>query len=73
MTPAQCRAARALVGISHAQLSGVAVVPRVVIEEFEAGLATPSEDDLAAIREALECADLEFIDVGGEPGVRLRK
>ncbi len=35
ITPAQCRAARALIDISAAQLSGVAVVPRLVIEDFE--------------------------------------
>jgi hypothetical protein len=71
MTPAQCRAARALADISRAQLSGIAVVPCEVIEEFEAGGTVPSKDDLAAMRGALEWADVEFID--GEPGVRLRK
>jgi transcriptional regulator with XRE-family HTH domain len=71
VTPGQCRAARALADISQAQLAGIAVVPRAIIEEFEAGLATPSEDDLAAMRGALEWADVEFTN-GGQPGVRLR-
>jgi hypothetical protein len=57
--------------VSRAQLSGIAVVPCEVIEEFEAGGTVPSKDDLAAMRGALEWADVEFID--GEPGVRLRK
>jgi len=72
MTPTQCRAARALVDISQAQLSGIAVVPRIVIEEFEAGLAMPSEDELYAMRIVLEWADVEFTE-GDDPGVRLRK
>ena len=61
MTPAQCRAARALVDIDRAQLSGLAVVPRAVIEA-----------DLAALRVALEQADVEFTN-SEPPGVRLRK
>jgi transcriptional regulator with XRE-family HTH domain len=71
VTPGQCRAARALADISQAQLAGIAVVPRAIIEEFEAGVATPSEDDLAAMRRALEWADVEFTN-GEGPGVRLR-
>jgi ribosome-binding protein aMBF1 (putative translation factor) len=58
MTPAQCRTARALADISQAQLSGIAVVPCIVIQEFEAGTATPNEDDLAALQRALEWADV---------------
>ena len=54
ITPAQCRAARALLDISAAQLSGVAVVPRLVIEDFEGGRASLSQADLAALRHALD-------------------
>jgi hypothetical protein len=45
MTPAQCRVARALADISRAELSGIAVVPCEVIEEFEAGGTMPSEGE----------------------------
>ena len=72
MTPAQCRAARGLVNMNLGQLSGLAVIPRVVIEEFEGGGAPLSEADLAAIRLALERAGVEFTN-GEQPGVRLRK
>ena len=72
MTPAQCRAARALLDISQTELSGAAVVPRVVLEDFEAGRSTPSDDNLDALRTALEHAGVEFIN-GDRPGVRLRK
>ena len=71
MTPAQCRAARALADISRAELSGIAVVPCEVMEEFEAGGTVPSKDDLASIRRALEAAGVEFTN-GAQPGVRLR-
>jgi hypothetical protein len=74
MAPAQCRAARALIDMSRGQLSGSTVVPRVVIEEFEAGGTMPSKDNLAALRCALEQAGVVFLDAnGGGPGVRLRK
>jgi hypothetical protein len=48
-------------------------VPRAVIEQFEAGAAVPSEDDLDAMRVALEWADIEFFDDRGWPTARLRK
>jgi hypothetical protein len=74
MTFAQCRAARALLDLSVAQLSELTVIPRVVIEEFEGGGAPLSETDLSAIRHALEQAGVVFIDPnGGGPGVRLRE
>ena len=74
ITPAQSRAARALLDISTAQLSGLVVIPRVVIEEFEGGGAPLSEADFAALRHAFERAGVVFLDGnGGGPGVRLRK
>ena len=75
ITPAQCRAARGLLGIKRAQLSGLAVVPRVVIEDFEADGTMPSRDYPAALRQALEQAGVIFIDEDGSggPGVRLKR
>jgi hypothetical protein len=72
VTPAQCRAARALIGMSNDELHGSSVVPRVIIEAFEAGGAKLRQADLDAIQHALERAGVEFID-GDGPGVRLRK
>ena len=73
ITAAQCRAARALLDMTTAHLSGAAVIPRVVIEEFEAGGAPLSEADLAAMRRAFEAAGVVFIEGGGlGPGVRLK-
>jgi hypothetical protein len=72
VTPAQCRAARGLVNMSMAQLAAAAVVPILVIFDFEGGWGKPKPEDLAAIQHALERAGVEFID-GDRPGVRMRK
>jgi hypothetical protein len=53
MTPAQCRAARVLVDMTQADLSGAAIVPIVVLQDFEAGRSTPSEDNLYSLRFAI--------------------
>jgi transcriptional regulator with XRE-family HTH domain len=74
ITPAQCRAARALLEMSAAALARRAVVTRDVIADFEGGIRTPSPSNIAAIRAALEASGVIFIDENGEgPGVRLRK
>jgi transcriptional regulator with XRE-family HTH domain len=75
ISPAQSRAARALIEMDQADLARAAVVHRDVVMEFENGGRVPSEGDLAAIRKALESAGVGFIEEDGEggPGVRLRK
>jgi hypothetical protein len=40
--PSQCRAARALLDMDHAELAGRAVVSRDIIADFENGGRTPS-------------------------------
>ena len=72
MTPAQCRAGRALINMNMAQLAAAAVMPILVIFDFEGGWGKPKPEDLASLRTALEWASVEFID-GDRPGVRLRK
>lgn len=74
MTPEQCRAARALVNLSQddlAERSGIAVS---TIIPFEKDQRTPRQGTVAAIRQALEAAGVEFIpENGGGAGVRLKK
>jgi predicted transcriptional regulator len=72
MTPAQCRAARALIGMSHADLARAAVVTVTIINDFEIGVGGTRPSDVAAIRAALEKAGVEFID-GDRPGVRFSR
>lgn len=74
ITPAQCRAARALIEWSQEALANSASVSRHTVKDFERGARTPYPNNLTAIRTALEVAGVEFIaENGGGAGVRLRK
>jgi transcriptional regulator with XRE-family HTH domain len=70
-TPAQCRAARALLGWSQAQLSEVSGVATKTIADFEREDRVPYARTLNDIREALEIEAIEFTN-GENPGVRRR-
>ena len=74
ITPAQCRAARALIEYSQERLATSATVSRHTVKDFERGVRTPYPNNLSAIRTALEAAGVEFIpENGGGAGVRLKK
>jgi DNA-binding XRE family transcriptional regulator len=74
ITPAQCRAARALIEWSQQDLASNAGVGTVAIHQLENGASNPRRATLEVIRRALEAAGVEFIDEnGGGAGVRLRK
>jgi transcriptional regulator with XRE-family HTH domain len=74
ITPAQCRAARGLLGWNQQELARRARVGIVTVHQLEAGLSQPRRATLDVIRRAFETAGVEFIDEnGGGPGVRLRK
>lgn len=72
MTPAQCRAARTLVDMTQADLAKVSMVPQTLILDFEFGIWVPNTD-VEALKAALEGAGVEFVEFGGNAGVRLRK
>jgi len=74
MTPAQCRAARALVDWSQQDLADTAKVGNATIRNFEAGRSAPQHSTLQVLCSALEAAGVIFVAENGEgPGVRLRK
>jgi transcriptional regulator with XRE-family HTH domain len=74
VTPAQCRAARGLLGWNQRELAQNAGVGIVTAHQLETGVSQPRRATLEVIRRALESAGVEFIDEnGGGPGVRLRK
>ena len=74
MTPAQCRAARAMLQWSQDDLArGAGVAPQTLIA-FELGQRQPYASTLAKLRAALEAAGVVFLPENGNgPGVALRK
>jgi transcriptional regulator with XRE-family HTH domain len=75
-SPAQIRAARALLGISAQQLARLADVGSATVQRYEAGGGAQqrARDTLAKIQRALEREGVEFIgDPEASPGVRLKR
>jgi transcriptional regulator with XRE-family HTH domain len=75
ITPAQCRAARGLLGWSQEQLAQQAGVGIVTVHQFEAGRSEPRRATFDVIRRAFEATGVIFIkeDGDGGPGLRLRR
>lgn len=74
MTPAQCRAARALIAISQDDLAKAAHVGVQSLIAFENNKRTPYARTLDAIRVTLETLGVELIpENGGGAGVRLKQ
>jgi transcriptional regulator with XRE-family HTH domain len=74
ITPAQCRGARGLLGLTQPELASKAGLGLSTIVDFERARRTVSAGAIEAIHRALNAAGIEFIEEnGGGPGVRLRK
>jgi len=74
MMPAQCRAARALLGWSQQQLAGAARVGVVTVRQLEAGATQPRSATYQVLKRALEEGGVIFVDDDHEgPGVRLKR
>jgi transcriptional regulator with XRE-family HTH domain len=72
MTPAQCRAARALLDWNQEKLAEMARVSVVTVRNYENGKIAPHRATLDVMRRALEAAGVEFTN-GDKPGVRLSR
>jgi transcriptional regulator with XRE-family HTH domain len=70
----QIAAARALVGMTQAELAKLSVVSVPTLKRMEAsvGAAVGMPNNVSSVRRALEAAGVQFTN-GDEPGVRLRK
>jgi transcriptional regulator with XRE-family HTH domain len=74
ITPGQCKAARALLELTQAELADAADLGLSTIVDFEKKRRQVSVAAVQAIRDALAARGVEFIhENGGGPGVRLRK
>jgi len=74
MTPAQCRAARALLEINQSELARAAGLGLSTIVDFERARRHLSREAVEAIGAAFDKAGIDFIDEnGGGEGLRLRK
>ena len=74
LTPAQLRAARALLGWARVTLAKRSGTAAETVQDFEARGSDPRLSTLIAWRRAIEDAGVEFLDAGDGkgPGVRLR-
>jgi len=78
LSPAQCKAARGLLGLTQPKLAEAAGLGLSTIVDFERGRRQVSDDATASIRAALEAAGIEFVPAGpysgdGGIGVRLKR
>jgi len=76
ITPAQIRAARALIGWKQTELAKAAGLSEMSVKNIERGLTDPRVSTLQAIRRALESAGVVFLangDAAMGEGVSLRE
>jgi transcriptional regulator with XRE-family HTH domain len=75
LTPAQIRAARALLGWRQIDLARASGVSEVSIKNIERNATDPRRSTMLALQQALEKAGVEIIEpsASGGEGVRLRK
>ena len=69
ITAAQCRAARALLGVTQDKLAARSGVSQKAIANFERGKTVPMRANLTVLKQTLELMGVEFLEGGG---VRLK-
>ncbi len=72
ITPEQIRGARAMLGLTQAELAERAGISKTGLNNIEGGSSDPKASTLSAIQRVLEEAGVEFTN-GAEPGVKLKK
>lgn len=73
ITLEQIRGARAMLGMTQAELAKLAGMSVTGLNNLERGLSDPKASTLRAVQAALEAAGVIFIERnGGGPGIRLR-
>jgi transcriptional regulator with XRE-family HTH domain len=70
----QCKAARALLGLTQPELAELADLGLSTVVDFEKGRRRVSDVAVVSLQQALERAGIQFIaENGGGAGVRLKK
>jgi transcriptional regulator with XRE-family HTH domain len=72
LSPAQCRAARALLNWTQEDLVTRCKITKKTIADFERGATQPRAQTLAQITAAFEATGIELLNAQ-RPGVRLRE
>ncbi|GEL01835.1 helix-turn-helix domain-containing protein [Swaminathania salitolerans] len=74
LVASQCRAARAMLGLSQRDLARMAEMAHRTVADFETNARTPHIRTLRAMRETLEACGAVFIPADEQfgPGVRLK-
>lgn len=68
LTPEQCRAGRAIAGMSQQDLADAAEVAKATIANFETGNRKPYKRTITALQAAIEARGVIFTDDGGVRG-----
>lgn len=68
MTPEQCRAARAWLGMRQDELATAAGVGVSTVKDFELGKRVPIPNNLAAMKAALEAQGMGFVSATDDSG-----
>lgn len=72
MSPGQCRAARAYLGMTRLELASAAGLTDTTVVSFERGLRTPHHHNIAALRAVLESKGIDFLALeDGKDGLLL--
>jgi transcriptional regulator with XRE-family HTH domain len=66
LTPAQCRAARALLNWSQEDLVRRSGTTRKIVADFDRGATRPHPRNMARIKAAFEAQGIEFLSRNGE-------